>query len=128
MTTMRRLLTAVIFMLGFLGGGLFFSSLRADHSVTPGAEAAAESPVQRWEYCVVTKSAYVGGRAGVYWITYYRDSGVHVVDVEDNATTNAASAKAVARLGNEGWEMVGAGPMDVRGAKLDGLYFKRPKP
>lgn len=128
MNRMRQFIAAAIFTVGFLGGGLFFSSLRADRSVTPEAEAAVESPPQRWEYCVVTKAAYVGGRAGVYWITYYRDSGVRVVDVEDNATTNAAAAKAVARLGDEGWEMVGPGPMEVRGTKLDGLYFKRPKP
>ncbi len=124
----RYLLTAAIFIFGFLGGGLLFSNLRADRSVVPEAEAATEGSGQRWEYCVVSKAAYVGGRAGVYWITHYRETGVRVEDVEDNATSNAALAKAVARLGNEGWELVGLGPMEVRGTKLDGLYFKRLKP
>jgi len=37
--------------------------------------------------------------------------------------------KAIARLGEEGWEMVGQGPLDVRaGTALNALYFKRPKP
>lgn len=128
MAKTRHLLILAIFIFGFLGGGLLFSSLRADRAVAPEAEAATEGSGQRWEYCVVSKAAYVGGRAGVYWITYFRDSGVKVEDVEDNATTNAAMAKAVARLGNEGWELVGLGPMEVRGTRLDGLYFKRAKP
>jgi hypothetical protein len=85
---------------------------------------------QKWEYCTLTKAAYTSSpRAGVYWISYFRASGVQVVDVEDNATTNAAMSKALARLGDEGWELVGSGPLEVRpGTKLDALYFKRPRP
>ena len=127
MTRTRHLLTAAIFTFGFLGGGLLFGNLAASPAGAPVTEAATEGRDQKWEYCVVTKAAYASGRAGVYWITYYKESGVQVVDVEDNATTNAALAKAVARLGNEGWELVGLGPMEVRGNKLDGLYFKRPR-
>lgn len=84
---------------------------------------------QKWEYCCVSKAAYPGSlRAGVYWITYFRSSGQQSIDVEDNATSNAALAKAIARLGNEGWEMVGVGPLEVRpSTRLDAYYFKRPK-
>ena len=91
-------------------------------------EAQAATDGARWEYCVVTKANYgVTNRTGQYWITYFKNSEFKVENVEGDFTTNAALARAIAKLGDEGWEMVGAGPMEVRNAKLDGLYFKRPK-
>jgi hypothetical protein len=93
------------------------------------AEGQIPSDAQRWEYCSVSKAVYPGSiRAGVYWITYLRSSGQQSVDIEDNATSNAALAKAIGRLGDEGWEMVGVGPLEVRpNTKVDAYYFKRPK-
>jgi hypothetical protein len=38
-----------------------------------------------------------------------------------------AMAKAIARLGNEKWEMVGQGPSIRLGVKTEALYFRRPK-
>lgn len=84
----------------------------------------------QWEYCAVTRAAYAGqARSGNYWIVYFRDTGVRTVDVEASATegSDAAFAKAVARLGSEGWEMVAPGALDVRQGAANALYFKRQK-
>ena len=91
-------------------------------------EAQAAADPTRWEYCAVTKANYLAtNRSGQYWITYFRNSGFKVDNIEDNATSNAALAKAIAKLGDEGWELVSVGPMEVNNAKLDAFYFKRPK-
>jgi len=125
----RSHLLVVLLVSGSVVGATLTTAQRRSSAATPGSSEsalAADSP--RWEYCAVTKSAYAASnRAGLYWITYFRTSGFDVVDVEDNATSNAALAKAIARLGDEGWEMVGAGAMDANTKRLDALYFKRPK-
>ena len=93
------------------------------------AESQTATDGTRWEYCVVTKANYVvTNRTGQYWITYFKNSEFKVENIEGDFTTNAALARAIAKLGDEGWELVSVGPMEVRNAKLDGLYFKRPKP
>ena len=83
----------------------------------------------RWEYCALSKANYVGSsRAGLYWISYFRETGVQVVEVEESASEKNGMAKAIARLGEEGWEMVGQGSLDVRsGTAVNALFFKRPK-
>ena len=91
-------------------------------------EAQAATDGARWEYCAVTKANYIASnRSGQYWITYFRSSGNKVDNIEDNATSNAALAKAIAKLGDEGWEMVTVGPLEVNNSKLDAFYFKRPR-
>jgi hypothetical protein len=39
----------------------------------------------------------------------------------------AAMGKALSKLGNEGWEMVAPGPLEVNQVSTTALYFKRPK-
>ena len=91
-------------------------------------EAQAATDGARWEYCAVTKANYAPNtRSGQYWITYFRSSGFKVETVEPDYSTNPALAKAITKLGDEGWELVSTGPMEVSNAKLDALYFKRPK-
>ena len=91
-------------------------------------EAQAATDGARWEYCAVTKANYgPNTRSGQYWITYFKNSEFKVENVEGDFSTNAALAKAIARLGDEGWELVTVGPMEVRTAKLDAFFFKRPK-
>ena len=83
---------------------------------------------QQWEYCTLTKASYAGSnRGGLYWISYFRDSGVQVAEVEDPALEKNGPTKAIAKLGAEGWEMVGQGPLEIRQGTLNALYFKRPK-
>lgn len=96
--------------------------------VATSAQAQQDSPGQKWEYCTLTKAAYVGSnKGGIYWISYFRDSGVQVVEVEDAALEKNGPSKAIAKLGAEGWEMVGQGPLEIRQGTLNALYFKRPK-
>ncbi len=128
MNNKRNALTiALAMMIGTVGGltsGRFIA-------VTPTQAQLAEgpSPIPKWEYCALTKAAYVGSnRGGLYWISYFRDSGVQIIEVEDPALEKNGPAKAIARLGAEGWEMVGPGPLEIRQGGLNALYFKRPKP
>jgi hypothetical protein len=124
------LIVVVMLMAALCGGaisGKFLTPTGAQAQAVAGAPKMAGG--QKWEYCSLTKAAYVASnRGGLYWISYFRDSGVQVVEVEDTALERNGPAKALARLGEEGWEMVGAGPLDIRQGELKALYFKRPKP
>ncbi len=98
-------------------------------SAAVGVEAhARRAPGDRWEYCAVSKAQFVGSpRGGQYWITYFRGNNVRVETVEAGVMENGL-AKAVSRLGEEGWEMVGEGTLDIgpgRGSPPSALYFKR---
>ena len=96
--------------------------------VAESAQAQRNNPGRQWEYCSLTPAAYVGSSRGrVFWISYFRDSGVQVVEVADSALEKNGPAKAIAKLGAEGWEMVGQGPLEIREGVLNALYFKRPK-
>ena len=126
----RHWLAFLLLAAGALGGAHGGRlSREGDVARAAAAEARSATDGQQWEYCTITRAGYsaAASRSGVYWITYYRKAGPQVVDVEDNVTTNAALAKAIARLGEEGWEMVGVGPIELRVGKTDALYFKRPK-
>ncbi len=91
-----------------------------------------EREALKWEYCAVTKAQFVGSiRGGQYWISYFRRGNVQVETVEASVQESAV-AKAVSKLGEEGWEMVGEGPLEVRqggpaGGTPTALYFKRRK-
>jgi hypothetical protein len=128
MNERRYVLPLVLVIAGFLSGVV------SDRLFTPTPAQArlAEEPEtpagRRWEYCALTKAAYVGsGRGGIYWISYFREAGVQVVEVEDAATERNGPAKIIARLGEEGWEMVGQGQLEIRQGGLTALYFKRPR-
>ncbi len=96
---------------------------------TTPAKAQSEASRQ-WEYCALSRSAFVGSqnRPGTYWISYFNADGVRVETFTENATERNGMAKAIAKLGTQGWEMVGAGRLDVRaGEPIDAMYFKRSK-
>lgn len=94
---------------------------------TPRPQAAT-TRTRKWEYCSLTRAAYPGSaRGGLYWISYFRDGGVQVVEVEEQATERGGPAKAISKLGEEGWEMVGQGPLEIRQGGLNAIYFKRAK-
>jgi hypothetical protein len=122
---------AVLLIAGLLGGALFSGRLPGI-TTTQAQQQATSSKIfagQKWEYCALTKAAYVASnRGGLYWISYFRDSGVQVVEIEDTALERNGPAKAIAKLGDEGWEMIAEGPLDLRQGELKALYFKRPKP
>jgi hypothetical protein len=100
----------------------------------PGVEAhvgARSATGERWEYCVVTRAQYAGSvRGGQYWIGYFRGNNIRTELVEAGVT-EVGLAKAIAKLGEDGWEMVGEGPLDTGPARTtstpQALYFKRPR-
>ena len=119
-----------------LGAGLAGHALRGappSHAAEPRAVVAEPSNVQsdlQWEYCAVVKAQYVGSpQGGIYWIAYFRGDSVRTEDVKAGPLGNAF-AKAVAKLGDEGWDMVGEGPLEIRqgpGGTPTAIFFKRRK-
>jgi hypothetical protein len=81
----------------------------------------------RWEYCSLSKALVGQSRGGLYWITYFRNGGAQVVEAEELATERYGPAKAIAKLGEDGWEMVGEGPLEMRAGGVNAIYFKRLK-
>ena len=88
--------------------------------------------MQKWEYCKLEGVTFfpvkVEMQHRLYLIT---ENGLETLkDFSDLRNKNGedlhnAMGKAIAQLGNEGWEMVGAGTV---GGQTHCLYFKRPKP
>lgn len=120
---------ALLLIAGLLGGALSGKLLGVTPTQAQQATASKTYAGPKWEYCALTRAAYVASnRGGLYWISYFRDSGVQVVEIEDTALERNGPAKAIAKLGDEGWEMITEGPLDIRQGELKALYFKRPKP
>jgi hypothetical protein len=129
---MKKAVYASLLMVVALGGFLYAGALnRAAGKGDERIESAAAPAAERWEYCAVSKAGYTASnRGGIYWISYFRDTGVDIVEVEERASEQqgAAVVKAIARLGNDGWEMVGQAELPVRTGHLDAIYFKRRRP
>jgi hypothetical protein len=120
--TKSLLALGLLLAAGLIGGAI---TGRINYSVP--AEAQRE-PVKRpdhWEYCALSKAAVGQSRGGLYWIMYFRDGGVQTVELEETATERYGPAVAIGQLGNAGWEMVGAGPLEMRAGSTNAIYFKR---
>lgn len=81
----------------------------------------------KWEYCAIrgTRWRSVSGLKPYYpHLTLFAADGLKEWYIEKPEIDNAA--KAIAQLGEEGWEMVACGNMDE--SDIHVLYFKRPKP
>lgn len=96
------------------------------------AEARVRESDLQWEYCAVTKAQFAAtSRGGVYWIAYFKVGGVVDIETIETGVTGSAFAKAVAKLGDQGWDMVGEGPLEVRPGQPGGtptaIFFKRRK-
>jgi len=92
------------------------------------ANQGGRSGIQKWEYCAITSVYYSNSNFGerpVAVIRYFQSGGgkeetvEFVPDFGKRAELSDALAKAIAKLGDQGWEMFLKEP-DVR-------YFKRPK-
>lgn len=122
------LIVALALGVGFAGHS-FADWLRAAAG-TEAHASARRTAGERWEYCAVTKAQFAGSvRGGQYWISYFRGANVRVETVEASVTENGL-AKAVSRLGDDGWEMVGEATLDIgpgRGTPPEAIYFKRPR-
>ncbi|PYS91692.1 MAG: hypothetical protein DMF64_11450 [Acidobacteria bacterium] len=113
------------------------------NSFTAGAVHAQQSDRragERWEYCAITDVSSIGQEGktiGSAKICYFQASGCRKeaveTTVEGNANfaeaTKAALARATAKLGAEGWEMLGDATQfafqtgDIVDPKA--LYFRR---
>ena len=135
---MKRLLLAAAVGLSFVVG-LSVRSLSGAKPADAPVAAAQESREgsdgsTAWEYCAVTRAQYAGSvRANQYWIVYFRGKEMDLTEVTAGPTGNA-QARAIAKVGDEGWEVVGEISLDTRpggpGGPRDNppaLLFKRPK-
>jgi len=125
------LLTVALSLAAGLAGHALYGSL-----VSPPAARAAAEPRRdaQWEYCAVIKAQGLPTPRLFFWITYFKDEGVKTETVEAPLGGNSY-AKAIAKLGEDGWEMVGEGPLEMRpdprpgspGSAPSALFFKRRK-
>ncbi|HWS85389.1 MAG TPA: hypothetical protein VN282_00220 [Pyrinomonadaceae bacterium] len=129
MNRRHYLLTVVL----SLAAGLAGHALYAAFAAPPAARAAAEPRREaQYEYCAVVKQQGVTTPRLVFWITYFRDEGMKIESIE-SGPGGTPYAKAIAKLGTDGWELVGEGPLDIRldprpGASAPtALFFKRRK-
>jgi hypothetical protein len=125
--TRRSLMFVLVLAVGLIGGAI---TERLNYTVTTEAQRPDRLPVRtpdRWEYCALSRAAVGVSRGGLYSITYFRDGGAQLVEAEELATERYGPAKAIAQLGQEGWEMVGEGPLDARAGATNAIYFKRPR-
>jgi len=119
--------------------------LAAQQTVT----AQARQPEShKWEYCAVTDSYGTGARDKVYGmalITYFEETGdrteyvrVDLAPAKEltgryDIAQKRAFAKALAKLGNDEWELVGSAPSpfikvtNPTAPEGVSIFFKRPK-
>jgi hypothetical protein len=133
----KQLWLLTLLLLAMLGGGALatgFSTARLAQ-----AQQSEASRKEKWEYCAITDIEDTGdqvfGRTGAAAvITYHELNGRRQERVEFRPTQVSqgrhyredARAKATAKLGEEGWEMVGIQVTGENGLTVT-YVFKRPK-
>ena len=127
-------LVSIVLVAGFAVGLLLgtkapFAFAQADYAEAPRAISRYEQRPERmkWEYCAITRAAVSASLPrGSYTLTYFRTSGADSTSIEETATDRGALARTIAKLGDDGWELVGEGRLELR-SNLSGvaLYFKR---
>ena len=130
MNRRHYLLTVALSLAAVFAGHALYVWLAAPAAARAAAEPRREA---QYEYCAVVKSQTPSLRA-IYWIDYFKGDGARREPVE-SGVSGLSQAKAITRLGEEGWEMVGEGPLDVRpdprpnapGSATTALFFKRRK-
>jgi hypothetical protein len=124
-------LLVVLTLCAFLYGNALNRTIPAASAKAGSDESVAVPGRARWEYCAVSRAGYTGStRGGAYWISYFKDTGVEIVEIEEKVSEQQGAQvyRAIAKLGEEGWEMVGGDELLVRTGKFEALYFKRLKP
>ena len=79
--------------------------------------------MQKWEYCAIYQITQMGGWLTGVGMVYRGSFSVKGVQREELDHDPNALARAIAKLGLEGWEMVGAA---VVSEHYHTIYFKRP--
>jgi hypothetical protein len=82
--------------------------------------------MQKWEYCAIVGIRRADDGLNPYrpGIWHFTELGIQSTRIEKPEADEVA--KTIAQLGEQGWEMVGAGST-VEGSQHV-LYFKRPRP
>lgn len=129
MSRKHYLLTIILALVAGFAGHMLYGGLVSPR--TAQARARESSDLQ-WEYCAVTKAQFANSsRGGAYWISYFRVGGGIDTETVETSVTGNAFAKAVAKLGEQGWDMVGEGPLEIRPGQPGGaptaIFFKRRK-
>lgn len=152
-------LSALLVMAALAGGMLWSRVFNVQPVKAEQAGSGSRVGTQRWEYCAIfrTPSEQVEkfqNYTSTVRIFYFQSAGYQreevvegTISTRDYSTKSAidgAMNKALAKLGEEGWEMVGPGqfrtadripvedphrPGQFRTIERpEALYFKRPKP
>jgi hypothetical protein len=127
----RLLLISLLVSFGLLAGIIVDRAA----SKSTNAQPAANYQSDKWEYAVLIRVHWNSDtRIHYARICYFRTSGCLESDIEgppmsaddDGFTaTKKTLAKAVATLGQAGWEMVGDSPFASGDRDPRSLYFKR---
>lgn len=83
--------------------------------------------MNKWDYCSIAPVKVVGGAYKDTQLVRYALEGVLNVPVVEVARTHNvedAIAITIAKLGDDGWEMVGCGNLETN---MHAIYFKRLK-
>jgi hypothetical protein len=131
MSRKNYFLTIVLALVAGFAGQLIYGGLVSPRTAEARGREGDSSDLQ-WEYCAVTKAQFAGSpRGGLYWINYFRAGGSVETETVETSITGNAFAKAVAKLGEQGWDMVGEGPLEIRAGQPGGtptaIFFKRRK-
>ena len=84
---------------------------------------------QKWEYCAITGVSVInsGGKfIGVAELCYFQGTRCREDRVE-GVDNREALSRAIGKLGEDGWEMVGESLFPPGGQDYKALYFKRLK-
>jgi hypothetical protein len=128
MNRRHYLLTVALSLAAGLAGHALYGWLAAP----PAARAAGPRRESQWEYCAVVRAPTGDPRRQIYWVEYFKGEGARREPVEASLSGNSF-AKAVARLGEDGWEMVGEGSYEAvpglrpgpNAAAPTAVFFKR---
>ncbi len=136
MSRIRYAALSALIVIATFAGAMISSQIftaRLVEAQQVGEAKRANAP--QWEYCALIRGGEdyresFGKITTTVKVVYFRSSGNQEEKVQAEADKNAlqnardeAQAKAMAKLGSEGWEMVGPGAE----FRADALYFKRPK-
>jgi hypothetical protein len=130
MNRRHYLLTAALSLAAGLAGHALYGTLAAP----PAARAEPRREAQ-YEYCAVVK-AQAGTPRLLYSIVYIRDKDKDEVvrpEIVEARLGGSSQLKAIAKLGDDGWEMVGQAPLDPGIDPRPGapaptaIYFRRRK-
>lgn len=132
----KQLWLLTLLLIAMLGGG----ALATGFAVVRSAQARQTSgqPKEKWEYCAIVRADYGSdnfGRSNAkVRIRYFDLQGSREEIVEAQLETSnhrffnagrEGEARALAKLGNDGWEMVGR--ESNGGEYYNFIYFKRLK-